>query len=211
MVVFVHLPQIGISLLSIDSFYLDYLDFHNYLFGCFYMPAFFYLTGFCSNYSIGFKSFFIKNIKSILIPAIAFSIIVRVLEQYLEVNEAIANYHLKNYITLVLNCGSFWFLKSLFISKMILFLMKKILNNEFLTLCIAILLSFLSSFANQTFFFNDRFCFVQALMLMPAIAMGALIKARSIHVNYWSGFLAVSCFILGIVIHVLLQLPIPIV
>ena len=41
----------------------------------FFMPAFFIITGLCSNFEKEFKPFFISNVRTILIPAIVFDLL----------------------------------------------------------------------------------------------------------------------------------------
>lgn len=211
MVVFVHLPQIGISLLNLDSSYLVILDNNKYIIGSFYMPAFFFLTGYCSNFSISFNSFFKKNLKNILLPAIAFSVIIRGAEQILEINEEIASYQLMNYIALILKCGSFWFLKSLFLSKTILWFLRNQIKNEYVILFIVVIMSLFGTIVFQIANFIDRYNVIQSFLLMPAIAMGAFVKSKLIQFSTPVFFVCFVLFIVVTVLHILFQLPIPIV
>lgn len=50
-----------------------------YLIDVFFMPAFFIITGYCSSFNISLKVFFVKHIKSLLIPMLVSLVICQIL------------------------------------------------------------------------------------------------------------------------------------
>ena len=79
----------------------------------FFMPAFFVITGLCSNFNRSFKDFFVRNFKSLLVPCWFFTI----LNPF-----DLPNIHIKKAFVEILLYGgnsTFWFIPALFFSKMI--------------------------------------------------------------------------------------------
>lgn len=99
MVVWDHLPDVYIYLLKQTNIHIEWLDRTQWLFKIFFMPAFFCITGFCSNFNKDFKSFFVSNAKSLLIPNILLGMIVS---------------HSIGVGRVIMYGGSFWFLSALF-------------------------------------------------------------------------------------------------
>lgn len=73
-------------------------------YACYFMQAFFIITGLCTNFSKEFKHFFLANLKSLVIPAVCFDIIIRIIS-YIVWGELIGN--------------GFWFLYTLFMCKIL--------------------------------------------------------------------------------------------
>ena len=76
LLVFHHYPS---SMGGIAVAHIDEIKCWQEWFIVFFMPAFFFITGFCSNFNKPFKEFLISNLKVLLIPAILFIVINRLL------------------------------------------------------------------------------------------------------------------------------------
>ena len=100
----------------------------------FFMPAFFVVTGMCSNFYRAFKDFVIRNFKSLLIPCWVFTL----LNPF-----ELPNIHLVSAIKVIVLYGGdsvFWFLPTLFFSKVIYWMLRKYppyqdLQNGWLCFC----------------------------------------------------------------------------
>lgn len=96
---------------------------------CWFMQAFFILTGFTTNFNIGGGVFVKKQIKSIIIPWFSFSIISRVF-YVLYLDEGLFyNIDGLNYFFLI---EDYWFLSALFFSKITFFFLQKTIKSDYL-------------------------------------------------------------------------------
>lgn len=209
LVVFEHLPQVAISLLNIKSEYLNIMDKHNVYFTCFFMPAFFYLTGYCSSFNDYFRLFFVKNFKALILPAITLGLIIRIFEQILQVNNVIAHYSFIDYIFYILNCSPFWFLKALFISKLIMWCTMKIKIKTNVLLLLSFIACFLAVLCHEYIPFNDRYCILHSVILMPAISMGQYVKCNNIIIHGRLFFWSTLAFLFVIFMYSYLDFTIP--
>lgn len=78
LVVLGHIPFIA-KMEGVKFQPIDIMGEYYGLYGCFYMAAFFVLTGICSNFDTNYKIFLWRNTKSLLIPSITlvvFSILI---------------------------------------------------------------------------------------------------------------------------------------
>lgn len=82
------------------------------LYCCFFMPAFFVITGYCTNFERPFKNFLLANVKAILVPMVFLNLI----PCLLSFNMAALRYLISvdNWLWGL----SFWFLPVLFLSKL---------------------------------------------------------------------------------------------
>jgi len=117
MVVWDHLPDVYIYILKQTNIHIEWLNETQWIFKIFFMPAFFCITGFCSNFNKDFKSFFISNAKTLLIPNILLGMIT---------NRSFA------LGAIILHGGNYWFLSALFVAKMIYFPLNRFFSDIFL-------------------------------------------------------------------------------
>lgn len=121
-----------------------------YFYVPFFMPAFFVITGFCTNFNKQFKDFTINNLRTLMIPALSLSMISGLIEtQNIQCLRSIMD------LKFWLNGFSFWFFPALFISKELYWFINKLDRNYTLSIithiCIGIGLMAFASFL----FFND--------------------------------------------------------
>lgn len=116
-------------------------------YACYFMQAFFFITGFCTNFKLDFFSFFTKNLKMLVIPAICFDIISRVFDYVIIARPT------KDVFDLRLG---FWFLWTLFFCKMLYWLLAKKQSTSILILVtfLALLMIRLATFLN--FYYGDE-------------------------------------------------------
>ena len=102
LVVYDHLPDVYLTILEQSNAQMDWLNEQQWIYKLFFMPAFFCITGFCTNFKKSLKPFFISNFKSLIVPNIVFGLLFGL-----------------GWKHIFLRGGSFWFLSALFVSKMI--------------------------------------------------------------------------------------------
>ena len=91
----------------------------------FFMPAFFIITGLCSNFEKEFKPFFISNVRTILIPAIVFDLLFFTIPSFF-VGQERWTIVMMGFVKRTLAFGGvFWFLPCLFLSKLIFWTIHK--------------------------------------------------------------------------------------
>lgn len=60
---------------KIQAELIEHVSAWNIIFLVFFMQAFFTITGYCTNFDKEFKTYFITNIKTLVVPAIFFTFI----------------------------------------------------------------------------------------------------------------------------------------
>lgn len=101
-----------------------------YIWTAYYMPAFFVITGYCTNFSISFLPFLWKNVKTLKIPAIIFG-------SFLALVTMISHHHLTtanvtNHLIWCVVDSGLWFLDALFISKLCYWGLLRVTNKKLL-------------------------------------------------------------------------------
>lgn len=136
MVVWGHYELLCRLCFNIKDPLVDTLDGLEITWVAFFMPAFFFLTGYCTNFSRPFIPFVWQSVKILLIPAIVINYVCNVAE-YLSWGENpiwIAKTIGKNFL---LKCAGEWFTPSLFLSRLSAWGIVK-LKNKYLQIVIAL-------------------------------------------------------------------------
>lgn len=120
-----HIPlccdQIGVSSGAIHSLYEL-----RPLYAPYYMAAFFVVSGFCSDFNISRKEFYLKLLTKLLIPSFVCAIIVKVLYFFVVGNFSL----LFEWIYALAYCGPLWFVTVLFVDKVILYELLQIFSES---------------------------------------------------------------------------------
>lgn len=135
---------------------------------CFFMPAFFIITGSLSNFNKDFGPFLNKNFKSILFPAL-----IPVLIHYASSRDIM---ELVN--TIILWGGGQWFLCALFIGKLILWFFNKLFTNRKLLFFPAIIMLFLALFLEKYVSFPNYWYHRHGLFFIFYLVTGFVLKDR---------------------------------
>lgn len=98
----------------------------HYLFAVFFMQAFFFITGYCTNYDIDGLIFLKKQLKTLAIPAFLFTILNRVLLW------GGNGFNMDNLGEELLHGVGFWFLWALLFSKLFYFICSKLIRKQIL-------------------------------------------------------------------------------
>lgn len=125
---------------------------YQYILGCFFMSAFFIISGYCSNFNKNNKEFWKGNFKGIILPYITFTIISCLINvfQYGNINKLVDSF--VNYQT---HCN-LWFLFALIGSKTIVYYLQKLIESQnfisnLFMHCICLMLLSVAVFCNNHF------------------------------------------------------------
>lgn len=141
-------------------------------YNAFFMPAFFIITGFCSSYTINFKEYLWKNIKSLLIPAV----LIVTSSQYIMdlcLHNELTLKHVTDLFFWMLDKGP-WFIIALFWCKLIYwFLYKLSLKRQLfiigIVFFVGLILTRLKNIPNVQYH-------IHVMLLLPYLAFGAYLK-----------------------------------
>lgn len=152
----------------------------------FHMPAFFIISGILINHSSftkkSFSELIISSIKSLIIPFVIFEIIGAIADRIMHGSSLNVKGYIYNSITLRYNNVVDWFLITLFISRIIVFLVIKIKNkNILLIICLCF-------FILGAFNFNPFIC--RLLISSSFIIFGYLFNEKYITKNIFYIFLS---------------------
>ena len=176
-----HVPHVS-AIYDVDNFFVDFMKSSSVLYISFFMPAFFIITGFCSNFKkSGCVKYFLINCKTILLPAFCLGFISMWLQLLSSGCTDLFEYCKLGFRTLIVQGGPYWFLSSLFLSKMIvkiwLELTSGISNNkryDIYTLLFFIMLLLMSVAMNGRM--TNIWFVIHALGLSVFLFIGSLIR-----------------------------------
>lgn len=181
LVIYDHLPDVYLTLLERDNLFIEYLNEGQWIYKLFFMPAFFCITGMCSNFNKKFHPFLISNFKTLIIPNLVFSVLLNPVDPNI----------LK---ILLLGGGAFWFLTALFLAKVIYWLINKYFpSNPIIRIFILISMVFIGFVFNNVSPRYDIWNFHYAFNLAVFIEMGHFLK-RTKNSNYL--YLGSICYII---------------
>lgn len=165
-----HIIDFGISNFELgDNYVLTILrELQRPIMLCYFMQAFFFITGYCSNFDNPFTVFLKKQIKSLLIPALIFTVL------YYS-----AKFDFKSlFETLIYFGGRFWFITSLFIAKLFYWLLNKYIKNGVVLFSILLVVSFLSTIINLEGYFPNYWWNRQTMDLCLFLYIGQFMRGK---------------------------------
>lgn len=165
----------------------------------FFMPAFFIVTGICSNFNKSFKNIFIDNFKSLIIPGLIFDLLL---------NLNYSSFVLIDYIKRICLYGSsFWFLTCLFEAKIIYWILNKY-TNIYLKSIILLSLSIIGFIIETKDFLHYNYYYIRQFCDMTLyLGVGQLIKNKSIDNTTFK--ISSIIYILGIIIFSIIGQQVP--
>ena len=176
-VIWHHIYTVRIDI-GIENLTFDRIAYYRHIYNTFFMPAFFCITGYCSNFHKPFYVYLKNNIKGILIPALLLGSFVGLLT-----NGFIP---LKTYIGSIIlyGCGN-WFLGALFFTKMIVWYP---LSRDKYTGCLigGLVLLILGTIIHELNLFPNIWYFKQAFCLSFFMALGAFQRNRQLSTMIFS-------------------------
>ena len=120
LLVFAHFRS-AVNRMPFNSPYFSMVYGWNSIFTCFYMPAFFIISGYCTNFSKPIGEFIKSLVKILLLPFISFTIINQAAMALIE-----GNSFLDQMWHNILEGGGLWFLQAMIVAKLIFYVLKKL-------------------------------------------------------------------------------------
>lgn len=120
LLVFAHFRS-AVARVPFESEYFSWVYVWNRIFTCFYMPAFFFISGYCSNFKKSPRDFFVSLAKNLLLPLVTLNVIDVMLSSAVNQQNILSNLY-----TSFTHSGGLWFLNALLIGKVINYLIEKV-------------------------------------------------------------------------------------
>lgn len=193
-VVLLHLPWVATMLCGYDCSLFEWSKHNTQFIGVYYMVAFFFVTGFCTNFDKAAKPFVLSNAKTLLVPAVVFSILDMLRQRNFD------------FIGLFFYEGAFWFLPALFWAKIIYYFLRKYLSQGKPLLLMVICLCALG-FSLHDYDVKNFWAIEHGMAFLPAIGLGEYIKHREKKIYE---YISILIFILGYVICCLFEIKVPV-
>ncbi len=140
------------------------------LFSCYFMPAFFLISGMCSNFQKDFKPFIVNQIKYLLIPAISFILLFHI--YFGEPPRTLCG----DIVRLFIEGKDYWFLIALFGAKIIFYGINKLFVNKNIIVGVLLTLSALGVLLNDLNAMPNYFMHRQIFDLTVFLGIGHLFK-----------------------------------
>lgn len=194
----IDLVLIGWNPVVNENYYFNIHHNYAFVYTAFFMPAFFMITGMCSNFNKKLSDGIINDVKTLFIPAMIAEIAFDVIG-----NNMGCLHHITHFV--LYGTGG-WFFAALFVDKTIMrFIVKYVTNKKYL------FASFLFPvFAFATYRTNDDiWSYSQAMAMMPYLVMGHII--RPIDINKTKTFACIFIYIILISLLFLINTDVPIV
>lgn len=199
MVVYGHIYWVFCKTLLIKNIALEYYGNFQDLWIVFYMPAFFMLTGYVSNFNKSFLPFLQNQLKTLILPAISLFVLSQVLT-YLFYD---GNFSLG--IIGAIKGQGFWFLYALFVAKILYYFLCKIriLKVRILFTLVIYLSGIFLNNANILEFWSYQ----HAFLLLPSLVFGNLMRK----IEKWNYLAAISAsiYIFLLLIYIFVHYKIP--
>ena len=208
LVIISHIYLETLSVAKIPNNTFAYMRSWQWIHVSFFMPAFFVITGLCSNFEKEFKPFLISNIRTILIPAIVFDLIFFTIPSFFMGQEPWVIV-MTGFVKRALAFGGvFWFLPCLFLSKLIYWTLHKYTPN-FILWSFLIALVILGFVLHHFNLFPQKWWYIhQVFDLTIFLGVGQFLKNTSIDRNIFYRF-GTAIFLIIIVIYLITKLPMP--
>ena len=161
---------------------------------CFFMQCFFIITGMCSNFNRDFKTFLIKQIRTLIFPAFLFELAIWA---FGDDSRDLADF-LWNFAT---TGGRYWFITALFCAKMLYWLCSKAVKGTWTLLGIGLVLNAGATLLNYYKIIPDYYFHRQMLDLFLFLAVGNQFKAFVLRSScaVWPVVAYASCVAIGYV------------
>lgn len=179
LVVFHHTPQVGNRLLMLNSDSLQVMDNYNWIYSTFFMPTFFIITGYCSNFFINIKCFLWRNFKTIIGAGVTLSIIEGFVNNTLD-HSFVYTVSLIPIIEKFFTHGTvYWFLTTLFVCKVGYYLLARYCRFIYIQgiiavifLCVAIMISPHIDKRDS----NNYWYFLHSMFFLVFVWIGAMMR-----------------------------------
>lgn len=197
LLMFSHLVWVSKSHYHIDNVVIEYLGKYSGVWSCFFMSCFFLVSGMFSNFSKPFWLFVWGNFKSLIFPGLVSLVIL-----------CLPSFNYTNFLkTTFLYGGGHWFLTSLFLSKLFLWVCIKCLKKEWLIIALLVLLSFSGKLLDDLNLFPNYWYHRNFLNFSLYLGLGYYLK--EFITKRLVGFVSSVAFVLTILVILGLGINVP--
>jgi fucose 4-O-acetylase-like acetyltransferase len=130
MVVLPHMSQVA-DLYNIHNKGFELIRISSRSWVGYYMPAFFLITGMCSNFTQTFKAFLLKNLKTLMLPSFTLMALCVWIENILNGSLDIRDYLSVGFSSFLKCGGLYWFITALFIAKILYWVIVNRVSSRF--------------------------------------------------------------------------------
>ena len=192
-----HLIWTSVTFVKVPNDFLNTLyDLQMPLFVGYFMQTFFVISGFCSNFSIPWKEFLWKQVKTLLVPNIAFTFLVHL-------------YHgdfSGSLYDIVERGGWLWFVTALFICKIVYYFVRRWISNEYIIFGLFLVTSLVGVCLNDHDLFFNYWWHRQALTLLLFLALGNWLRRYMHDKRIW---IFAVVYLVGVAACYLLHIDVP--
>ena len=172
LLIFFHFPP-AITRLEYDISPFWFVNCWQAIYSCFFMQAFFFLSGYCSSFPSDGKVFFYKLFKQLFLPFVCFEILYCVWS-------ALTKYGMSLEVLYGIwrnsNGTSFWFLNALMFSKVIIWLVLQISPSRVMLFAVSLLL-LVAGIIFECYDIGSNFLFLRPSMLAVFfVTLGYILK-----------------------------------
>lgn len=149
-----------------------YLDMFITLYSGFFMQCFFFITGYCSSFTIGAREFFTKLFRQLILPLCFFDVLNQILYS-LGVEYASDVFSWPTYLT------SMWFVRALIIAKIIVWGIQKVSRSDYALLMVTFALLVVGGALKELHIFTkdtEFFCYCHGMLASFFVALGVFFK-----------------------------------
>lgn len=209
----------GLLILMVAYGHVYYTICHNYGFNntymtmihnvsnawvAFYMPAFFVITGMCSNFNKDIKSFVYSNMKTILLPAFTLGLIIHAIGWIL----ADKDFYIG--LKVFLKGVSYWFLFALFVAKTLFYVLNRYLGSlkklGIVTIALYCIFGIVHEYLPNV---PNYWCWIHAIGLIPFLTLGQVLKRQDVLGNKKAVVISGGVYLVILVLYTLLEVRIP--
>lgn len=197
LLMFSHLVWVAKGKQNIDNDLIDLIGTSQGVYTCFFMSCFVLLSGMFCNFKKTAKDFFISNFKVLIFPALVSLFLFN-----------LPNLDYSNFITMaLLYGGGLWFLTSLFLSKLFLWLCIRYLKKEWIIIAILIVMSFSGKILDEAELFSNYWYHRNFLHFCLYLGIGYFFK--DLILNKIVGIASVIAFVLSVIPFLVIDIRIP--
>ena len=177
----IHHFRSATAVLGIDHHPYGFLYCWNIVFTSFFMQAFFFMSGYCSNFAKPFWQFFKSIFKQLIVPFICFELVSCIFYTHSISLSSIFSYWVESDGT------HLWFLNALIVSKVFIWLYFKVSRSEAVLLLTTLFILIGAVAAKQYNIGGDFLCIKQSLGSIFFVAIGHVCKNESyfVKMRYW--------------------------
>lgn len=154
---------------NIDDVSVEWIHQSVNLFVSFYMPCFFVITGFCSNFKKPFLTELVQSFKTIVLPGVFFTAILAV--KHLNYESILGFVK-----SVVHHGGAYWFLSSLFLARILYWLVFNKIEKKNIQNGVCIVAFVVGFIISRMYEGPQPWYFIHTLLLTPFLHIGQMLK-----------------------------------